>query len=96
MSDKPLGYYISLPKSNEHYARLGKIETQLGSFFQNLTLQQLKNALAYCSCIYAGEDKEPMTSAYLDAQTLDFQYFPNTVLFSFIPFLHSVIRGRLI
>ncbi len=92
--DKPLGYYVSLPKSNDHYARLQKIETELGSFLQNLNSMQLKNLLAYCSCIVAGDDRLDMANSYLDTKTLDFQYFPETILLSFIPFLYSVIRGK--
>ena len=88
---KPLGFYISVPKSSPDHARLAKLESMYGSFFQSLSEQQLKNFLAYCAAVYSGVDpKIAMSKAYLLREIeIIVEDFDKSILFSFIPFLHS-------
>jgi hypothetical protein len=91
---KPLGYYVSPPKSSPYYGRIQSIESKLGSFLQQLNKTELYNLMAYCSCLCAGDESSEMALAYLDEITSEFKFLNRSILFSFIPFIHSVIQER--
>jgi hypothetical protein len=91
---KPLGCYVSLPKKSQHYERIQSIESKFGSFFQQLSKRELLNILAFCSCTCASDDHKEIFKTFLEEKTKDFGFLNQSILFSLIPFIHSVINER--
>ncbi len=91
---KPLGYYVSLPRKSQHYKQIQSIESKFGSFLQQLTKRELLNVLAFCAGTCASEDHKKIFGAFLEEKTKDFGFLNQSILFSLVPFIHSVITER--
>jgi hypothetical protein len=86
---KPIGFYVSVPEGHEDYEHLKALEEKYGSYFEKVDKYNLWEMLLYSV-------HKPMP--YL-ATEVDYPLLVNlkpTTLFDLIPFLHQVIKERLV
>lgn len=81
---KPLGYYVSVPEGHQDYQALKDLELKYGSFFEALPLYELKRNLWLAS-------KWCFNNVEYGLWDLSSQ-----VSFDLIPFIHQVIKERLV
>lgn len=81
---KPIGFYVSVPEGHEDYQVLKELEAKYGSFFEALSLSELKRNLWLAS-------KWCFNNVEFGLWDLSSQ-----VSFDLIPFLHQAIKERLV
>ena len=87
---KPLGFYVSVPEGHTECEALAKIEDLYGSHFENVSDRELWVMLWWCSvCI-----PKSLTSFTFSSKPIT--ELSTQTCFNLIPFLHQVIKERLV
>ena len=81
---KPIGFYVSVPEGHEDYQGLKTLEEDYGSHFEKVHLDDLKRLLSNASQYFS------------QGRVTGIWNFTTEVSFNLIPFLHQVIKERLL